>query len=183
MTKRYKTSMVAILAVVTLVSICASSQNLDVAPSPGTGTIAFPWDKLELQLSSQRGAQRVTVTNGKCVLPSGTYDIDYVTLMSTDKQGVQWRMRSDSWSEPVEVREGSVTRLDIGPPFTARVSVSRHRVLQGATVKFGLEITDSKGRSYRPPRPQQGGRSVPSPRLALLDAKGSVIGTYNFEYG
>ena len=181
MGKRDKTWWALTLAVVTVVTICALCQNLSAASSSATGTIAFAWKTLELRLSSQRGMQRITVTNGKCVLPAGTYDIDGVTLMSTDQQGVQWRMQSDSWHEPVEVRADSVTRLDIGPPFTARVSVSRHRVRPGATVKFGLKVTDRKGRSYRPPRPRRGGRSVP--RLALLDAKGSVIGKYNFEYG
>ena len=60
---------------------------------------------------------------------------------------------------------------------TANLTISRRRVNPGETVQFGLQLTDSQGRSTPFPR------SSRAPQLVLTDSQGQTIGTYTFRFG
>ena len=60
---------------------------------------------------------------------------------------------------------------------TANLTISRRRVNPGQTVQFGLQLTDSRGRSKPFPR------SSRPPKLVLTNSQGQTIGTYTFRFG
>lgn len=60
---------------------------------------------------------------------------------------------------------------------TANLTISRRRVNPGQTVEFGLQLTDSQGRSKPFPR------SSRPPQLVLTDSQGKTIGKYTFRFG
>ena len=145
------------------------------------GTIDVGWDQFDLVLETEGRRRSISGTDGKCTLPSGRYEVLYVTLKATDAGGGEWRMRSGHWGEPIEVRPGRTTKLVVGPSFTVRIDVPRHRVQAGAIVPLGLRVTDARGRTYGAPRPIGRGRQRPS--VQVLDSGGGPIGTYPMAYG
>ena len=60
---------------------------------------------------------------------------------------------------------------------TANITISRRRVNPGETVQFGLQLTDSQGRSKPFPR------SSRPPQLVLTDSQGGTIGKFSFRFG
>jgi len=153
----------------------ASGQGLAADPgSPGAGVVQVPWDRFELLLSPNGRNTRVEGSKGLCTVAAGRYKLVYITLKASDENGDEWQMRSDYRSRrALVVRPGRTTKISVCPPFTARLRVSRHRVVGGQTVRFRLEIVDEEGWFYGAPRPMHAGAS--GPRITLVDSKGNQI--------
>ena len=163
--------------VISCVLLCAAAGSCTGAG----GTVELPWDRFELMYTAGEKYQTARGAKGKCALPDGCYVLRYITLIAEDDQRRNWRMRSGSLSVPLNVVAGRTIKLDVDPPFTARVTVSRNRVESGRSVEIGLELVDGTGRTFSPPRSRSGRPEKPA--VVLRHSDGREITTLGLEYG
>jgi hypothetical protein len=110
---------------------------------------------------------------------TGTYTPSYGNYIQKDKDD-KWQLHC-RWSHEVagvQVNEGETAVLDFGPPFQLKPEVKR----MGHIVSMGLALTGRGGERYDV-GVQKNGRSVPAPKLTVLDEAGKTLSTGQFEYG
>ena len=89
-------------------------------------------------------------------------------------------MRSVFPRRTLSIREGQTVKLEVSPPFTAQLTVSRHRIRPGQDIQVGLNLVDRHGRMFHAPRPSGG---VEKLHFVVTDAQGDQVAKESFEYG
>jgi len=91
-------------------------------------------------------------------------------------------MPSAYWYEPLTVTPGQTTELAIHAPFTARVLSSRYRARPGGNLSLSLDVRDSEGHEWRPPRPSSARSRDLRPKFTVTSGA-KAVATEQFEYG
>ncbi len=92
-----------------------------------------------------------------------------------------WRINSfGPWGElaSINVKDNETTRLELGPPFLIKTSVSKSSSL----VSIGLSIIGRAGEHYGA-EIMKNGKRLPTPKLKIVDETGNVLASGTFEYG
>ncbi len=143
----------------------------------GTGTISVPYrGECVLVLADGRKLFRLTAKDGLLKCPVGDYGLQSYSISAADAKGVMWTASSYEAGTRVSVTPGDPAVLEIGPPFTASVKVSRGKTEDGINVD--LVVSDCSGASCSI-------RATPEnpPAFQMVSASGAVLFERNLEYG
>ena len=151
------------------------------------GTIKVP---ANLQLELKIDNKPVSVPSGREVsMAAGSYVPAGLTaqVVSAGKKGAEiWSIKSTGpfgKLAQIEVKEGSTTEIDAGPPLTVRAIVTKTKGPQGKVVSVGLAVTGKAGEQYAVNTLKKGLMIASAPQLQILDEKGRVLAQGSFEYG
>jgi len=146
-----------------------------------TGTVTLPYQgesSLIVRAKPAGAKLGLRVRDGVAQAPVGRYELQTYSMSMKDKAGVAWTASHfPSTSQELEVTTASPVRLNLGPPFTARVDVSAG---PGGKTMLQLGISGRAGGAYTIMSGQ--GRAAP-PRFEVLDGSGQVVWQGSFEYG
>jgi len=152
---------------------------LELDNSP-TGKVKMSCKRFTLGLIGHEGHLVVRGQNGECLLPTGSYQTQWVTMAEADDQGKFWQSLLSFYRQLPRFRVTSdkPTDLPFGPPFKLVLDVEQ----EGKTLYFSLSLEDKAGNSVnavftpemRPPE---------EPTLVVTDMKGKVVKTEKFHYG
>jgi hypothetical protein len=113
-------------------------------------------------------------------LKAGTYNPRLISL-KTKKGKDTWQIKSRSpWGDldRIKVSKNETTKLTFGPPLLVKPNVYKRKNV----VSVGLSIIGKSGVHYRS-QVIKNGRSLPAPRLKIIDQEGKVLASGKFEYG
>ena len=175
-----KTQCVAVLVAALFAGWLGTGGAPAAVEASGKGFVEIPWDRFEVLVQSQGKYKTYRATKGKCALPVGDCELVYFKLEGRSKRGTRWEMRSVFPRRTLKVREGETHKVEVSPPFTARLTVSRHRVRSGQEIKVGLSLVDREGREFNAPSPSSRGEKL---RFVVTDAEGNEVARESFEYG
>ena len=122
----------------------------------------------------------VTASDGTYSLPVGRYSA-YRFKARVKVEQDDWEMTSlyeTGRLKDFEIKPGKTTRLDFGPPFTAKVDVSQ----QARQVSLGPRLYGSGGEIYRS-NVQKNGKAVEAPSFSIVTEDGTVLQKGRFKYG
>ena len=170
------------------VAILAMAAMTVQSVSAPTGNLKVP---AHLLLELKVADKPVAVPSGKEVsIAAGTYTPAGITAQAA---GAGARGKAEIWSikstgpfgklAQIEVKEGSTTEIDAGPPFTVRTIVTKTKGPQGKVVSVGLAVTGKAGEQYAVNTLKKGLMIASAPQLQILDEKGRVLAQGSFEYG
>jgi hypothetical protein len=147
---------------------------------PEFGTVQFSIPDTQALLWSDAFSGYVTASDGTYSLPVGRYSA-YCFKARVKVEQNDWEMSSSYETgrlKDFEIKPGETTRLDFGPPFTAKVDVSQ----QAPQVSLDLKLYGSSGEMYRP-NVQKNGKAVEAPSFSIVAEDGTVLETGRFKYG
>lgn len=152
------------------------------------GSIVLPYSEGgELQVFAakkpllfKKPALLLPISDGAALAPIGNYKLGGYRVAARDAENVRWTassrgIRSEGGRKEIRVRADSITRLDFGKQFTARVNITDPAP---ELAIFNLEITDSDGESCDM---RKNGDSIAE--FQVLDKKGSIIWEGKFDAG
>ncbi|MBN1346455.1 MAG: hypothetical protein JXQ73_27450 [Phycisphaerae bacterium] len=148
---------------------------------PGQVRVSAPGTTVSFSTGWWSSAQ---VSSEAVSVPSGRYTPSSVSLRMTKPNASQ----SDTWRLECrgpfgglggfQVRPGQLTVLQAGPPLTVKPVTN----VRGRDVYVALLIVGQAGEVYTPPV-YKNERSLPLPRLKIVDAAGRTLNQGSFEYG
>lgn len=129
-----------------------------------------------------RGGFWGSVTVGPSAEPKevhiGTYKPSYANYFK-EQNGDRWQLYSSLGSLPeIKVGKRETVSLRFGPPFIVKTDVRRN----GGNVTIGLSITGRAGELYDV-RLKKNGKTVPAPKVKIVDEAGGVLASGKFAYG
>jgi hypothetical protein len=149
-----------------------------VVLSAGKGNVVFttPGAQLQLKFSLIR---TLTLTSSPQPIAVSARTYTPRALVITAKQDDQtWQMTSrNPWSQ-IEVKAGATTEIKCGPPFKIVPQV----LVGGGQASLGFAILGQGGERYSNVIAKDG-KVVPAPGFKILDEKGKVLTSGQFEYG
>ena len=163
-----------------VLAMCFVCPSITAAAEGGKGFIQLPWDGFELLVKRNEKYDTFHGSKGKCAVPAGDCELVRFELKGRSKRGTRWEMRSAFPRRTLRVREGQTVKLEVSPPFTAQLTVSRHRIRPGQEIQVGLNLVDREGRKFHAPRPAGGMEKL---RFVVTDAQGDRVAKESFEYG
>ncbi len=151
-----------------------------VKTEPEFGTVAFSTPNITVCLLSDAFSGYINTSNGAYSLPAGHYSA-YCFKARVKVEDNDWEM--SSWYNTgqlkyFEIKPDQTTRLEFGPPLTAKVEVLK----QAREVSLDLKLYGSGGEMYRP-NIQRNGKVVKEPSFSIVDENGTVLETGRFKYG
>ena len=151
-----------------------------VKTEPEFGTVAFSPPNITVCLLSDAFSGYINTSNGAYSLPAGHYSA-YCFKARVKVEDNDWEM--NSWYNTgqlkyFEIKPDQTTRLEFGPPLTAKVEVLK----QAREVSLDLKLYGSGGEMYRP-NIQRNGKVVKEPSFSIVDENGTVLETGRFKYG
>ena len=172
---------ISFLAVVALALAVMTVQSV----SAPTGVLKVP-PNLLLELSVDK--KPVPVPSGREVsIAAGTYTPAGITAQAAGRGKAEiWSIKSTGpfgKLAQIEVKEGSTTEIDAGPPLTVRAIVTKTKGPQGKVVSVGLAVTGKAGEQYAVNTLKKGLMIASAPQLQILDENGRVLAQGSFEYG
>ena len=147
---------------------------------PEFGTVQFSIPDTQALLWSDAFSGYVTASDGTYSLPVGRYSASRFRARVKVEQD-DWEMTSSYETgrlKDFEIKPGKTTRLDFGPPFTAKVDVSQ----QARQVSLGPRLYGSGGEIYRS-NVQKNGKVVEAPSFSIVTEDGTVLQKGRFKYG
>jgi len=159
-------------------------QSFDPAQHKGdTGQIVLAHKgRSELVVQDTRSGRvmRLSTTDGVLVAPAGTYRLVMYRAIATDQSNREWSARCSLRARSprsITVQANGSQKLDVGPPFKARIEARR---LPRDQVYFSFKLTGCGGHDYQLLR---GGRRAPAPQFQVTDGSGRVVSRGTFRYG
>ncbi len=148
-----------------------------------TGSIVVPYhgeSSLVVADTESDKQIRLSTTDGTLIVPAGTYELFSYDVADEDENGTKWKASCYLFqlkSDKISVEPGSRQKLDIGPPFTAKVAAKSKG--QGE-VSFDMTLTGRDGCQYTISR---AGESRKAPTFHVLGKSGNVLWKGSFTYG
>lgn len=148
-----------------------------------TGTIVVPYKgKSSLVVADKNSDKQIrfSTTDGTMIVPVGTYELFSYDVADEDENGIKWEASCYLFrlkSGKISVGPGSSQELDIGPPFTAKVTTkSKGR----DEASFDMKLTGRDGCQYTI---SKSGGSRKAPVFHVLGESGNVLWQGSFKYG
>jgi len=151
-----------------------------VKTEPEFGTVAFNNANINVCLLSDAFSGYINTSNGVYSLPAGHYSA-YCFKTQIKVEDNNWEMNcqyNTGQLKYFEIKPDQTTRLEFGPPLTAKVEVLK----QAREISLNLKLFGSGGEMYRP-NIQRNGKVVDEPSFSILDENGAVLETGRFKYG
>ncbi len=101
--------------------------------------------------------------------------------LSMKQNGNTWRIDSSGpWGKlsKISVNNNDTTVLKLGPPFLIKPGVHK----SGSGISIDFAIIGQVSEQYQNV-PRKNNRSVPAPKIKIVDEAGNVLATGKFEYG
>ncbi len=101
--------------------------------------------------------------------------------LSMKQGGDTWRIDSSGpWGKlsKISVNDNDTTALKLGPPFLIKPEVHK----SGSNVSIDFAIIGQASEQYQNV-PRKNNRSVPVPKIKIVDETGNVLASGKFEYG
>ena len=118
----------------------------------------------------------------EAAVPVGNWRVTNASFRRRYK-GKLWELEGQpgSCSEGFNIKEGSVTEINAGPPLKIQISASTRRVGTGLVASLRFSIGGSAGETYQ--YLKEGGKKVDLPAVLIKDPRGKVVDEGHFEYG
>lgn len=165
--------------------------DLSVEPDGSRVTLTKTNAELGYLVTSNAGASvefvskdgSLKVQGKKTSVPAGTYKFVSCAFDAKDKDGATWRILGRGFLEQaktLEVTPGRKTKVVLGPPLTATLSLK-----QGEAYAFNLAIEGAGGEKYSAGNFQVLGKGgqAPPPKMRIVDKTGKQVASGSFEYG
>jgi hypothetical protein len=142
------------------------------------GTITLPYKGESSLVGIMQGSptrMRLVVREGVAQAPVGAYSALSYEAAARDANGRRWTARCDvgmTRESALIVGTAAPVELDVGPPFTAAVTVAE----RSGKVDLGFNTSGRGGYSYTI-------MSSEPPRFEVVDGSGKVLWQGRFEYG
>ena len=134
-------------------------------------------------VSDKCAAMLTANDDGKWELPVGKYAAQSFVL-TRNEGSVKWRLDGGQPSpamQAIEVKSGTPTVLELGPPLLLKYSVGKRRSSDGS-VDIGLNVTGKCGEIYSGGASKEQGME-PKPRFTIKSETGENLAEGAFEYG
>jgi hypothetical protein len=151
-----------------------------VNTEPEFGTVVFSVPNINVCLLSDAFSGYIDTNNGAYSLPAGHY--------STHRFKTRVKVEDDEWEmncryntgqlKYFEIKPEQTTRLEFGPPLTAKVEVLR----QESEISLDLKLFGSGGEMYQP-NILRNSEVVKEPSFSIVDENDTVLETGRFKYG
>ncbi len=155
-------------------------EDFDAAKYQGqTGTMVLAHKGQSVFEAYLRGGNKIlrfSTPDGVLKAPVGSYDVRQYQAIAKDSKGREW-IAACYPDAKVSVKAGASTKLDLGPPFTASITV---KTSGKDRVSMDLKLAGTNGGQYT--IRQKGGKDEP-PSFVALDKAGQVVWQGRFAYG
>ncbi len=147
------------------------------------GSIILPYkgeSSLEVQNKESQKRMRLSTTNGVVLAPTGRYDLCSYEVIDEDENGAKWMAQGSLYSlksREISVEADSTQDLEIGPAFTAKVTVKKKR--QDEAV-LDFKLIGRGGGNYTITRMDKRRKA---PGFQVVDKSGDILWQGKFEYG
>ena len=147
---------------------------------PQFGTLQTSVPEVTALLWSDAFCGYVKIADGNCSLPAGRYHMhDFEGRLRTGDD--TWKMTcwyGTGTLGDFRIDAGQTTRLDFGPPFTAKVKVTQHN----RKVLLGVNFKGAGGEQYHL-NIQKNDEVIEAPSFSIAAEDGTILHTGQFEYG
>ncbi len=147
------------------------------------GSIVLPYkgeSSLEVQDKESQKRMGLSTTNGTVLAPAGAYDLYSYEVIDEDGNGAKWTASgslSSVESREISIEAGSTQDLEIGPAFTAKVTVKK-KGQDEAVLDF--KLIGRGGGNYTITGMDKGRKA---PGFQVVDKSGDILWQGKFEYG
>lgn len=184
--------LLGVVAIVALAALTARQVRRSFATSPKveqfdatkytgpTGTIALTYkgrSRLEVYQHEQRKRLRLSTDDGTIKAPVAIYSVLSYEAIAKDAKRAQWVATYRPDSLKAAVSAGATTKLDLGPPLTASITVKK---APNDSVTMDFSLTGATAGQYTITK-AHGVRVAPS--FVALDQSGRTVWRGRFEYG